>query len=340
MGTPQHRLRMGEEKAYISLDGENIVCLLEEDEKFRIPFDNVESIVCFSYLGCSPALMGKCVEKLIPISFLTPSGSFLARVGGGTRGNVHLRVAQIDEFRSSNMILAQNTMAAKFSNTIQLIRRSRHDNPSLRDDAAISSVIEGLKNGISALYAAQSIEQVIGIEGNCAQQYFSVFGKLFANSDGAVSFTVRTKRPPLDPINAVLSFLYTIYTNEFAAALETVGLDSYIGFCHALRSGRSSLACDLVEETRCIVERMVLTMFNLKMLSLQDFDQQITGAVLLNEDGRKKVITEWQQKKRTDITHPYLNQKIQLGLLPYVQSNLLAKFVRGEISEYPCFLQK
>ena len=178
----------------------------------------------------------------------------------------------------------------------------------------------------------------MGIEGNGAKQYFSVFEKLITNS--AFTFNSRTKRPPLDEVNAILSFLYTVYTNDFAAALETVGLDSYIGFCHALRSGRSSLACDLVEEARCIAERFTLSLINLKIVSEGDFEKQISGAVLLNDEGRKKVITRWQEKKRTDILHPYLNQKIQLGLLPYVQSNLLAKYIRGEISEYPCLILK
>lgn len=151
-------------------------------------------------------------------------------------------------------------------------------------------------------------------------------------------FQFRSKRPPLDPVNAVLSFVYTLATSEFAAALETVGLDSYIGFCHTLRSGRSSLACDLVEETRCIVERFVLTLLNLQILNESDFEKQVSGAVWLNEDGRKKVLSRWQEKKRTDFMHPYLKQKIPMGLLMYVQSNLLAKYIRGELDEYPCFL--
>ena len=172
----------------------------------------------------------------------------------------------------------------------------------------------------------------------CIRDSFGVFGKLFTNPN--VHFSVRTKRPPLDPVNAVLSFVYTLYTNEYAAALETVGLDSYIGFYHALRSGRASLACDLVEEARCHVERFTITLFNLGILSEKDFEVQISGAVWLNDDGRKKVLTRWQEKKRTDLMHPYLKQKIQFGLLPYVQSNLLAKFVRGELPEYPCYLNR
>lgn len=326
------------ENAYLSLDGENLVCSLADNEKFRIPFDNVEAVTCFNYIGCSPALMGKCAEKLIPISFISPSGKFLAKVSGETRGNVFLRVSQIDVFQKNGLALAQNTTAAKFSNTVGLIKRSLHDIPALREDEEVKNVIKLLKSGIQSVYGASSSEEILGIEGNCAKQYFSVFHKFITNEH--FTFKVRSKRPPLDPVNAILSLIYTLYTNEFSAALETIGLDSYIGFYHTLRSGRSSLACDLVEEVRCIAERFTLTLINLGVLRDSDFDKQISGAVLLNDDGRKKVLTRWQEKKRSDILHPYLGQKIQFGLLPYVQSNLLAKYIRGDITEYPCFLIK
>ncbi|MGN1141240.1 MAG: type I-C CRISPR-associated endonuclease Cas1c [Oliverpabstia sp.] len=328
------------ESAYLTLDGENLVCKIEGEERLRVPFDNIENIVCFNYLGCSPALMGKCVSKTIPINFISPQGRFLAKVCGETKGNVFLRVAQIDCFRDKGLELTQNTMAAKFSNTRQLIRRTLHDNAFMRDDPEIKKVIEVLNNGIDRIFEAKSVEEAIGIEGNCAQNYFSIFNKLITNKCVPFTFEFRTKRPPLDPINAVLSFVYTLYTSEFAAALETVGLDSYIGFCHSLRSGRSSLACDLVEETRCIVERFVITLLNLQILGESDFETQISGAVWLNEEGRKKVLTRWQEKKRTDMIHPFLKQKIPMGLLPYVQSNLLEKYVRGDLESYPPFLQK
>lgn len=326
------------ELSYLTLDGENLVCKIEGETKLRIPFDNVENIVCFSYIGCSPALMGKCVSRTIPINFISPQGQFLAKVCGETKGNVFLRVAQIDRFRENSICLAQNTMAAKFSNTRQLIKRTLHDNAELRENEKIKTVMDILSDRIQRVYAANSIEEIIGIEGYCAQNYFSVFDMLITNRNVPFKFEFRTKRPPLDPVNAVLSFVYTLLTAEYSAALETVGLDSYIGFCHALKSGRSSLACDLVEEARCIAERFVLTLLNLQIIGEKDFDKQISGAVLLNDTGRKKVLTRWQEKKRTDIVHPYLKQKIPLGLLPYVQSNLLAKYVRGELKEYPPFL--
>ena len=328
------------ELTYLTLDGENLVCKIDGEIKLRIPFDNIENVVCFNYVGCSPALMGKCVSKSIPINFISPQGKFLAKVCGETKGNVFMRVAQIDRFREWGLILAQNTMAAKFSNTRQLIRRTLHDNPVLRDDDQIKRVIDVLDAGIMKIFDAKTIEEVMGIEGNCAQNYFSVFDKLITNPKVPFTFELRTKRPPLDPVNALLSFVYTLLTSEFAAALETVGLDSYIGFCHALRSGRSSLACDLVEEVRCIAERFVITLLNLQIVGEKDFERQISGAVWLNEEGRKKVLTRWQEKKRSEIVHPYLKQKIPLGLLPYVQSNLLAKYVRGELDNYPPYLLK
>lgn len=328
------------ESAYLSLDGENLVCKIDGEERLRIPFENVENIVCFNYIGCSPALMGKCVGKTIPINFISPQGKFLAKVCGETKGNVFLRVAQIDRFREAGIELSRNTMAAKFSNCRQVLRRTLHDSPGLREDSEIKNVMEVLEQGIEKVFRAETIEEIMGIEGNCARSYFSVFDKMITNPKATFSFEYRTKRPPLDPVNAVLSFVYTLMTSEFAASLETVGLDSYIGFCHSLRSGRSSLACDLVEETRCVVERFVLTLLNLQIIGENDFERQISGAVWLNDDGRKKVLARWQEKKRSDIVHPYLKQKIPLGLLPYVQSNLLAKYVRGDIEEYPAFLLK
>lgn len=328
------------EMSYLSLDGENLVCSVEGEIKLRIPFANVENIVCFNYMGCSPALMGKCVQEHIPINFLSPQGKFLAKVCGETKGNVFLRVRQIDVFREKGLFLAQNTMAAKFSNARQLIKRTLHDTTALRENEEIQQVLKLLQKKAKEVYLAQSIEEVIGIEGNCAKSFFSIFNLLITNSKVSFSFTYRNKRPPLDPVNAMLSFVYTLATNEFAAALETVGLDSYIGYCHSLRSGRESLACDLVEEYRCVVERFVLTLINLKIISEKDFETQVSGAVWLNESGRKKILTKWQEKKRTDYVHPQLKQKIPFGLIPYVQSNLLAKYIRGDIEEYPCFLIK
>lgn len=329
-----------DETAYLTLDGENIVCKCDNKDKFRMPFSNIEDIYCFSYPGCSPALMGKCTEYGINLSFFEPGGKFLARTTGKTKGNIFLRKEQFEKFSEPPAILRQNTVAAKLSNTRYLIKRSMRDNPSLDDDSALSDCIRFIESGIEKAYETTDYEVLMGVEGNCAKAYFEVFDRLILKQKDDFKMTARTKRPPLDPVNAVLSFLYTILTSQYTSALEGVGLDSCYGFYHALRSGRSSLACDLVEETRCIIERLVLTMINLKTLNIKDFDFQEGGAVMLNKEGRKKVLTAWQEKKRTTITHPYLNEKIPLGLIPYIQSSLLAKYVRGELDEYPCYLLK
>lgn len=328
------------ETAWLTLDGENIVCKCEEQEKFRMPFSNIEDIYCFSFLGCSPALMGKCMEYGINISFFNPNGKFLARVQGKTKGNIFLRKAQFEKFAEPPILLAQNTVAAKLSNTRYLIKRSMRDNPHLDDDRMLSQCVKYLENGIEQVYQFQDKEMIMGVEGVCAKSYFHIFDRLILHQKEDFRMHARTKRPPLDPVNAVLSFLYTMMTSMYTSALEGVGLDSCYGFYHALRSGRSSLSCDMVEETRSIIERLVLTMINLKKLNIGDFETQESGAVYLNDDGRKKVLTAWQEKKRTTIMHPYLNEKIPLGLLPFVQSALLAKYVRGEIEEYPCYLLK
>lgn len=326
------------EDAYLKLENENLVVEQEGKKIFRIPFENVENIVCFSYLGCSPELMGKCVEKTIPINFISPYGKFWAKVIGMTKGNVFLRVEQIDRFRENKIDLCKNTVLAKLKNTAHLIKRTLHDHEEMRNDPEILGVIDRLNESMKKLEKSSDADEILGIEGSCAREYFSIFGKLITNSVLSDEFHLRTKRPPLDSVNAVLSFLYTMATNDYAAALEVVGLDSYIGFYHCLRSGRVSLACDLVEEVRCLVERFTISMINLHVISDADFEHQISGAVYLNDDGRKKILQKWQEKKREDIVHPYLDQKIPLGLLPYVQANLLAKYVRGELDMYPPYL--
>lgn len=333
-------LYITDETVWLALDGENIVCKSDDGERFRMPFVNIEEIFCFSYLGCSPALMGKCCELGIPINFISPQGEFLARVQGKAKGNIFLRKAQFELFANPPFKLLQNTAAAKISNTIFLIKRSLRDNPQIDDDGKVSECIVGLEKGIDAVYSTCERDELMGVEGNCAKEYFDIFDRMILSQKDDFKLIRRTKRPPLDPVNAVLSYLYTIMTANCASALESVGLDSCYGYYHSLRSGRASLACDMVEEMRCIVERLVLTMINLKKINKNDFDIQPSGAVFVTKDGKKKVLTAWQEKRRSDIMHPYLKQKISLGLLPYVQSSLLAKYIRGEIEEYPCYLQK
>lgn len=330
-------LYVTDENAYLSLDGEAIVCSSEGKTPLKVPLVGLEAICCFSYLGCSPALMGKCAREGVGMSFLGPNGRFLARISGPVRGNVYTRKEQIEAFDAHALELVQNNIAAKLANTRFLVGRTIRDHQDGNVEA-LREFSRGLKEKIVSVYGCDDVDVLRGMEGDAARKYFEVFGNLIRNAEPVFIVRGRSKHPPLDAVNALLSFLYSMQTNDIVSALETVGLDAYIGFYHTLRSGRASLACDLVEEVRCIAERFAVTMINLRMLDAYDFEVQPTGAVYLNDSGRKKVLLKWQEKKRESFRHPVLGQKIQYGLLPFVQANLLAKYVRGEIAEYPPFL--
>ena len=333
-------LYVSDENAYLSCDGDTVVCKSEGKPELKLPLLNLESICCFSYICCSPALMGKCVERGVALSFFTPGDKFLARVSGRSQGNVYTRVRQNEVFSQNALALVRNTVAVKLSNTRQLVERSLRDHPENEAADKLFSLSQTLKRQIDAVYECKDIDAARGIEGSCANAYFESFNALIRNKNEAFIMHGRSKHPPFDAVNALLSFLYAMMTNDLVSALESVGLDSCMGFYHTLRPGRAALACDLVEEVRCIAERVALTLINLKILNEKDFDRQLGGAVYLNDDGRKKVLAKWQEKKREEFKYPVLNQKVQYGLLPFVQANLLAKYVRGEIAEYPPFIMR
>jgi CRISP-associated protein Cas1 len=325
------------QEAYLSLDGENVVMLIHGKEAARLPLSNIENIVCMNYPGCSPALMGKCAENQIGLCFVSPSGRFLARVTGPIKGNVFLRKQQAEIFsdEEKRIALIRNLITAKLKNTRNLLMRSRRDYPEADHNGELSHCIKILEENQKKLLHTKDIDVLRGIEGQSAKAYFDVFNLLFTQQKDDFALFRRTKRPPLDCTNAMLSFLYTICTNDIASALECVGFDPYIGLFHTLRPGRISLACDIMEEFRSLVDRLVITLVNLKVVQKGDFEMQISGAVWLNDDGRKKVITAWQNKKNECVKHPFIKEKIPIGLYPYVQANLLAKYVRGEIEKYP-----
>ena len=333
-------LYITKENGYLSLDGENLVLTIEGKEAIRLPFSNIESIVCMNYLGCSPALMGKCAEEQVGLCFISPYGRFLARVTGEVKGNVFLRCNQIQslEDHTRQIEIVRSILIAKLKNTKNLILRSRRDNAEIDEDGFITHTIEILQNNMEKIKSETDMDILRGIEGQSAKTYFEIFNRLITKQKESFVMLDRTKRPPLDRINAMLSFLYTVCTNDIASALECVGLDPYIGVFHTLRPGRVSLACDIMEEFRAMIERLVISLINLKIIQEDDFEVQISGAVLLNDDGRKKVITAWQNKKKEIILHPYLKEKVAIGLFPYVQANLMAKYIRGEISEYPALI--
>ena len=329
--------------SYLSLDGENIVILDGERELGRIPLHNLEAIVSFGYRGVSPALMGGCAKRNIALCFLTPQGKFLARVTGETRGNVVLRKRQYvaSEQVDTALGIARNCILGKVYNSRWILERATRDHSLQVDVEKLKKASGFLENSLKAVRECSSMEQLRGYEGEAASIYFGVFDQLILQQKKDCSFMSRNRRPPLDNVNAMLSFVYTLLTNSVAAALETVGLDPYVGFMHTDRPGRVSLALDLVEELRPVLaDRFVLTMINKKMVTARDFTEKEDGAVLMSDEARKRLLTEWQNKKKEVITHPYLNEKVEWGMIPFVQAMLLARYLRNDLDEYPPFFWK
>ena len=331
------------ENAYLSLDGENIVVNREKEIIGRFPLHNLSGIFSFSYAGASPALMGICAERNINLVFSTPRGKFLARTTGTSNGNVLLRRTQYriaDDCRQSCMI-ARNMIFGKIYNTRWSIERTKRDHKLRIDEAAFQSASDMLYTLLEQVMQETDMDRLRGLEGAGATIYFGVFDDMILRDKDIFFFQGRNRRPPLDPVNAMLSFAYSLLTNDCASALESAGLDSYVGFMHRDRPGRKSLSLDLMEELRpCIADRFVLTLINRRVLTEKDFEQSESGAVRLTDQGRRKFLKTWQEKKQETITHPYVGEKIPWGLVPYVQALLLARYLREDIDAYPPFLWK
>lgn len=330
-------------ETYLSLDGENVVILKEQLEASRIPLHNLEGIVTFGYTGASPALMGACAKRNIALSFMKPSGKFLARIVGEVRGNVILRKAQYrlsDSTEESNKI-AKNFILGKIYNTRWVLERATRDYAMRLDIDKLKKVSKVLANSLKLVEQSGNLEQLRGYEGEAASQYFSVFDDLILQQKESFYFRYRNKRPPLDNVNAMLSFVYTLLAHDFAAALETVGLDPYVGFLHRDRPGRVSLALDMMEELRSVyADRFVMSLINKKEVKATGFSQKENGAVVMDDNTRKTILKAWQSKKQEKITHPFLQEKIEWGLVPYAQAMLLARYIRGDLDGYPPFMWK
>lgn len=329
------------EDSYVSKDGDDVV--VKQDDKIlqRFPLLILENIVCFNYLGASPALIGACAERGIHLCFLTPRGKFLAHCVGKNNGNVLLRRVQfrMADDRESSLGVARMFIVGKIYNSYQVLDRAVR-NHGLRmniEDIKGSQFI--LKERMNQALSVDTIDGLRGIEGEAAKIYFRHFDDLILQQKEVFSFHVRSRRPPLDEVNALLSFVYMLLTNECVSALESVGLDAYVGFMHTDRPGRASLALDLMEELRPVVgDRLVLTMINKRLICKNHFQHEPTGGVFLNETGRKVVLTEWHNHKKEELKHPYLKEKLQWGLVPYVQALLLSRYLRGDVNDYVPFL--
>lgn len=327
-------------EAYLGLDGETVVIRKDDTIVMRLPLHNLENIVCFSYLGASPALMGACAERNIGLCFLAPSGRFLGRISGKVRGNVLLRKEQyrVSEDAAKNAGIAVSFLIGKLTNCRKVIDRAVRDHELLLDGVKLRQASASLKNLAQTVRGCQSVEEMIGVEGSAARVYFGVFDQLILQQRVDFQFNERSRRPPLDNINAMLSFFYTILANEAVNALEAVGLDPYVGFLHQDRPGRPSLALDLMEELRPVfADRFVLSLINRKQVNGEGFTQKESGAVLMDDATRKKALSAWQDRKKEMILHPFLKEKIEFGLIPYVQALLLARHLRGDLDAYPPF---
>ncbi|HHV97068.1 MAG TPA: type I-C CRISPR-associated endonuclease Cas1 [Clostridiaceae bacterium] len=329
--------------SYLSLDGENVVVLRDDNEAARIPLHNLESIITFGYTGASPALMGACAERNIALSFMTQNGRFLARVVGEVKGNVILRKTQYrmsDNDKESTKI-AKNILIGKVYNSRWVIERAIRDYSLRLDVEKLKRVSQFLANSLRNITKCNSLEELRGFEGEAATRYFSVLDDLILQQKEHFYFNGRNKRPPLDNVNAMLSFVYTLLAHDVSAGLEAVGLDPYVGFLHRDRPGRISLALDMMEELRSVyADRFVISLINKRVVNESGFTQKENGAVIMDDATRKCVLTAWQSRKQEKITHPFLGEKIEWGLVPYVQSMLLARYIRGDIDEYPPFLWK
>ena len=329
--------------SYLTRDGENLLVLMPDNNKFRIPIHNIEDVICFGYQGASPAAMNFCAERGVGLSFHNEHGKFLARVSGPIKGNVLLRKEQYRIFDSSDMSLklAINCIRAKISNTIVVLQRAIRDHSKKVNVNKIKIVISDLKKINSEILNVNNLDSLRGVEGYAARLYFGVADELILNQKKDFFIKTRNKRPPTDNFNTILSFLYTILAHNMQSALESVGLDPYIGFMHQIRPGRPALALDMMEELRSIlVDRTSFSLVNRDQINKKGFIVKENGSVLMEDDTRKIVLAAWHDKKQIEIKHPFLNEKIPLGLLPYVQALLLARYIRGDMEIYPNYLSK
>ncbi|MGX6980006.1 type I-C CRISPR-associated endonuclease Cas1c [Vagococcus elongatus] len=330
-------------KAYLSLEGANVLVNKEDEVLGRVPLHNLEQVVTLGYAGASPALMYACAQRNISIVFLSTTGKFRARVVGESKGNVVLRKKQyrLSDDESASCLIARNFIIGKVYNQRWVVERTTRDHELRINVPKFKEVSLDLFNNLQDIRETENLESLRGFEGQSASRYNQVFDDMILQQKNNFYFYGRNRRPPLDNVNAMLSFAYTLLTNDMASAIEAVGLDAYVGFLHRDRPGRASLALDMIEELRAVyADRFVLTLINKRVVNSKGFLTKENGAVIMDDDTRKVFINAWQEKKQQKIQHPFLGEKISWGLVPYVQALLLARYIRGDLDEYPPFLWK
>ena len=330
------------QKTYLAREGETVHVRVEKQTKLRVPVHTLQSIVCFGNVTCSPFLLGLCADNNVAVSFLTKNGRFLARVQAPVNGNVLLRREQYRRADGDGAAeIARAIVIAKIANTRSVLMRGARETECEAGELALRAAATHLARLLPRLGATLPLDTIRGIEGDAARTYFGAFDHLIAAQKDAFKFERRSRRPPLDNINALLSFFYTLLAHDVAAALETVGLDPAVGFLHRDRPGRPGLALDLMEELRPLfADRLALTLVNRRQISAKGFTQRETGAVAMDEKTRKTVLIAYQERKQEEIQHPFIQEKVKIGLIPHLQAQLLARHLRGDLDAYPAFLWK
>jgi len=332
------------EGSYLRKDGAAVEVRHEGESKLRVPLHNLDGIAAFGWdITCSAALLAACAEGDVALSFHSPHGKFLAASRGFTSGNILLRREQYRraDHEPASVAIASNMIAAKLANSRHVLMRAARDHGEKSPERALglNQSADFLTTRIRLVPRATNLETLRGIEGDAAVAYFAAFPHLLTNHDPAITITGRSRRPPLDPVNALLSFLYVLLMHDCRSALESCGLDPQCGFLHRDRPGRPSLALDLMEEFRAfLADRTALSLLNRQQITTKDFDCKENGAVFLKDDSRKKVLIAWQERKQDEITHPFLDEKTTVGLLPHLQARLLARHLRNDLDAYPAFI--
>jgi len=325
---------------WLSLDGETIVVSVERQVKQKLPIHNIGSIICFGQVGATPPLLGFCASRGVAVSFMTEYGKFLARVDGPVRGNVLLRRQQyrLTDSMEESAKIARSVLIGKVVNSRIVLQRAAREGEGMNSDL-LNAAIKYLAITLKDFSKPQPLETLRGLEGDAARHYFDVFDNLILAQKDDFKFMDRNRRPPTDNVNAMLSYVYTLLAHEVIAALEGVGLDPAVGFLHRDRPGRPSLALDLMEEFRSwLADRLVLTLINRREVTGKQFVKSESGAVEMDKDARKTLLLAWQNRKKDELTHPFLQERVSIGLLPHIQASLLARYIRGDIDAYPPFV--
>ncbi|MDW7771623.1 MAG: type I-C CRISPR-associated endonuclease Cas1c [Desulfobulbaceae bacterium] len=326
--------------AYLAREGETVKVRVEKETRLQLPIHTLSGIVCFGQVSMSPFLMGFCAERDVSVSFLTENGRFLARIAGPVSGNVLLRREQYrwaDDMEKTTAV-TRSVLIGKICNCRTVMQRAIRDHSEKLNDDFLTRAVGRLNQIMAHLQAELSLDRLRGYEGEAGKIYFSVFDQLITSQKENFFFQERSRRPPLDRVNCLLSFLYTLLVHDVRSALESVGLDPAVGFLHRDRPGRPSLALDIMEEFRpFLADRLALSLINLCQVKASGFKKMETGAMLMDDDTRKTVLVAYQKRKQDDIMHPFLKEKMPVGLLFYIQAQLLARFIRGDLDGYPVF---